>query len=202
MRKIIKLIMLAVVFWAVYCFDASAKINMFPQPRYVPPKLNFYDKNGKAYRLKDFKSDMLMAVLWSRHCGPCINDIKHLSRFVKKVQGKGVRVIIISPEKEWPAKDEQLNFLQKIGAANLEYYVDRKSQFLNGMGVLVTPTVLLINGNNEEAGQITGSVEWDDREVIDYMLQLKTDMKKYLEQRQVSKQSKELQKQKAAKKKY
>ena len=160
---------------------------MFPQARYIP-ELSFYGDSGKAYKLKDFKSDLLMAVVWSRRCGPCISDLKHLSAFAKKTAGKGINIILISPAKEWKTADERKAFLKRVGAPNLVSYSDKESNFMKGMGILVTPTVILVNKKNQEAGQITGSVKWDDPEVVQYMLNLKKDMLKNLDQKKTANQ--------------
>lgn len=188
MNKILQII--PVLFWALGLLmpNAEAKINMFPQARYIP-ELSFYGDSGKAYKLKDFhQNELLMAVLWSRTCGPCINDMKKLDNFAQKVKDKGIQVILISPEKEFRTVDERHNFLKKIGAPHLVSYVDRKSNFVNGMGVFVTPAVILVNQDNEEAGQITGGVDWDDDDVVEYMLKLKSDISKKLNEKKAANQ--------------
>ena len=60
------------------------------------------------------------------------------------------------------------------------------------MGVFVTPAVILVNQNNEEVGQITGSVKWDDEDVMNYMLKLKAKISKQLyEQKAANQQNQE-----------
>lgn len=159
--------------------DAMAKINIFPKPRYIPA-LSFYGESGKAYRLTDFKDDMLMAVVWSRRCGPCVSDLKHLKKFTRKVANQGIKVILISPESEWKTADERRLFMKRVGGDGLVNYLDRKANFRDGMGLRVTPTVVLVNRNGEEVGQITGSVDWDDEDVIEYMVNLKNESLKQL----------------------
>lgn len=158
---------------------AFAKINMFPKPRYIPP-LSFYDDGGRAYKLTEFKSDLLMAVVWARSCGPCIKDLKHLGRFVRKTMGKGIEVILISPDKDWKTVAEKRMFLKRLGAENMVSFNDKNSRFRDGMGVAVTPTAILVNKNGEEVGQITGSIEWEDQEIVDYMLKLKSEVSQKL----------------------
>lgn len=176
------------MFFALFVLSisaASAKINIFPQPRYIPP-LSFYGESGKAYKLTDFKDDMLMAVVWSRRCGPCVADLQHLKEFARKVQGQGIRVILISPAAEWKTADERHLFMQRTGGAGLINYLDRNARFRDGMGLRVTPTAILVNKNGEEYGQITGSVKWDDDDVVEYMIGLKNDMLKQLDQRKTA----------------
>ena len=157
--------------------SASAKLNLFPNPRYIPD-LSYYSDSGKKHKLTENKEDMLIALVWSRTCGPCIGDMKHLQAFADKTKGKGIKVIIISPAEDWKTIDERRNFMKKIGAPNLESYTDPKSGFSHGMGIMVTPTAVMVSRNGEEIGQITGSVKWDDPEVVDYLLKLKNDVYK------------------------
>ena len=94
--------MLTVIFCANN--EAQAKLNMFPQPRYVPD-LSFYGDSGKAYKLKNFGADLLIAVVWSRRCGPCLADLKQLNEFALATADQGIRVILISPDGEWRSVD-------------------------------------------------------------------------------------------------
>ncbi len=152
-------------------------MNLFPKARYIP-ELSFYDKDGKEYKLKNFKSDLLMVVLWSRTCGPCVKDMGYLNDFSQKVKDKGIRVILISPESEWKNAEEREQFLERIQAAPLDNFFDRKATFMKGMGIFVTPTVILVNKDTEEVGQITGAVKWNTPEVMQYMLKLKAKISK------------------------
>lgn len=178
MHKILKiLIVLLTMLWAV---EAEAKINMFPKPRYIPA-LSIYDDSGRAYKLNEFNSDLLMAVVWSRSCGPCLKDLKHLGKFVQKTMGKGIEVILISPDNEWKTPTEKRDFLRRLGANNMVSFMDKKSNFRGGMGIAVTPTAILVNKNGEEVGQITGSIEWDNPEIVDYMLKMKSEISEKLD---------------------
>lgn len=165
-------VFLFLLFFLLPLIPANAKINIFPKPRYIPA-LSFFGESGKTYRLTDFKTDMLIAVVWSKRCVPCVADLKHLKNFAKEVENKGIKVILISPESEWKTADERRLFMQRVGGDGLVNYLDRKANFRDGMGLRVTPTAILVNRNGEELAQITGSVEWDDEDVIEYILKLK-----------------------------
>ena len=186
MNKILRVIALF-MFFMLQTYDACAKINVFPKPRYIPA-LSFYGDSGKSYRLTDFKSDLLMAVVWSKKCGPCISDLKHLNKFAKQVEKQGIKVIIISPESEWKTGEERRMFLQRVGGGGLISYLDRKANFRDGMGLRVTPTAILVNRNHEEIAQITGSVKWDDERVIERIIGLKNDSLKQLDEQKSANQ--------------
>ena len=172
MNKILKSFCFLLLFLAFSARLVEAKLNLFETPRYIP-NLSYYSEDGKKYKLTDNKEDMLIALLWSRTCGPCVGEMKNLQTFSKKTKGKGIKVIIISPAEEWKNAAERHEFMKKIGAPDLESYLDPKSNFSHGMGVMVTPTAIMVSRNGEEIGQITGAVKWDDPDVVDYLLKLK-----------------------------
>ncbi len=171
MNKILKSLILLFVFMSV-TYASEAKLNLFQQPRYVPD-LSFYGDSGKPYKLKTFGADLLVAVVWSRRCGPCLADLKPLNDFALATADKGIRVILISPDGEWKSYDEKRAFLKRFGAPNLVSYLDKKAGFMDGMGIMVTPTALLVNREGLEVGQVTGAVQWNNPKVIDYMVKLK-----------------------------
>lgn len=173
MNKIYKLFSFIFLFLLISSVS-FAKINIFPQPRYIP-KLSFYGDSGKAYNVADFDSDLLMVVIWSRTCAPCISELKSLGAFNETVKDKGIKVILLSPEDEWKTFDEKRMFLKRFNADKIVSYADRKSRFKSGMGVMVTPTTLLINRNGLEVGQITGAVEWDNPKVIKKLIEIKNE---------------------------
>lgn len=177
MNKILKSFCFLFSALVIFSQTANAKLNLFPTPRYIP-NLSYYSDSGAKHKLTENKEDMLIAMVWSRTCGPCIGDMKHLQAFADKTVDKGIKVIIISPAEEWKTIDERRNFMKKIGAPRLESYTDPKSGFSHGMGIMVTPTAVMVSRNGEEIGQITGSVEWDAPEVVDYLLKLKNDIYK------------------------
>lgn len=156
--------------------QAQAKLTLFDTPRYLPP-IEFYGDSGKAFTLKDFKADLLIAMVWSRYCRPCIGDLRGMNTFAKQTAAEGIRVILISPYGEWKTIDERRLFLNKFGATDLVSYLDKKSAFLAGMSITSTPTAILVNRLGEEVGQIAGSVNWDDPRVIKYLVDLKNRIK-------------------------
>ena len=182
MNKILNFItVLMVCVCAVYCV-AEAKINIFEKPRYIPA-LSIYDDAGNAYQLKDFHSDLLIAVLWSKTCGPCLDDLRRIGAFVEQTKEHGIEVILISPEKEWKTATEKKAFLRRLNAVNMVSFNDKNGRFKDGMGVGVTPTAILVDRNGEEVGHITGSVKWNDPEVIKYMLNLRQKISKQFDER-------------------
>lgn len=153
-------------------FADSKGLNIFAFPREAP-QTAIYTPAGKAVSLSDFKGEFLMVVFWSRNCVPCIKELDNLNTFVKKTRDNGIKVILVSKAEEWHDMNEQKRFLDKFKAPDLDYYVDKKGKLTEDFGIFASPHTVLINTKGEEIGRIRGSVEWDDRDVIEYMYKLK-----------------------------
>ena len=185
MNKILQFLIVFFLCWGAVCVSADAKINIFEKPRYIPA-LSVYDDSGNAYQLKDFNSDLIIALLWSRTCGPCLSDLRHLGTFVNQTREDGIEVILISPDKDWRTVADKRAFLRRLNAINMVSLNDKNNRFKDGMGVGVTPTAILVNRVGEEVGHITGSVKWDDPKVIRYMLNLRKKISKQLDEREAA----------------
>lgn len=151
---------------------AEKGVNLFAYSREISDT-NLYNRYGKAVRLRDFSGDFLIVVFWSRTCIPCLRELDDLNEFVKKTAGNGIKVILVSPENEWIDGDEQKAFLKRYGGQNLDFYVDRKEKLAFEFGIFTSPHTVLINANSMEIGRIRGAVDWDDKNVIEYMYRIK-----------------------------
>ena len=156
--------------------NASEKgVNIYAIPREPTSKV-MYAESGKKIKFSDFENDFVLAVFWSRHCFPCIKEMKSLQNFAKKTKNNGVRVILISPKKEWPGGfSEQRRFLKKFGGEEMETYVDYRGEMASAMGIFSSPLVVLISREGKEIGRIRGSAEWDRPEVIEYIYKIKAE---------------------------
>lgn len=171
-KKMMKKIFLIILVLIAFTQIAEAKFNIFAYSREAP-KTKIFDLEGRAVSLHDFKNDFLVVVFWSKTCIPCLREMKDLSRFVDKVKNDGIKVILVSPEKEWTSKAEQAMILKKYGGEKLDVYLDRKSDLGNEFGIFTSPHSVLIDENSMEIGRVRGAIDWDDEDVIEYIYKLK-----------------------------
>ena len=146
--------------------------NIFAYPRKAPTS-KIYNRYGKSFSLYDFAGDFLVAVFWSKTCIPCLKEMDDLNEFSKKTADTGIKVIIISPDKEWLSSEEQYATLKKYGGFDLDFYTDKGSKLSNDFGIFTSPHTVLINRDSMEIGRIRGSVDWDDQDVIEYIYKIK-----------------------------
>lgn len=165
------LLILLFVFFTTPTF-AKSGVNIFAYPRDVPDA-KIFNQYGQSFKLKDFSGDFLIVVFWSKTCIPCIREIDDINKFINKTKGTGIKLITVSPEKEWISAEEQKSFLKKYGGHDIEFYSDRKSSLANSFGIFTSPHTVLINADSMEIGRIRGSVDWDDSDIIEYIYKLK-----------------------------
>lgn len=173
MLRILKIAILTVALLATMpAFAKKSSVNIFEISRDVPTT-EIMHQSGKTYQLSDFKGEFVVAVFWSKTCGPCIKELKDLNIFAKSGLKEGIRLILISPEKEWTSTLEQRKFLKKYGAPDVEFYTDKKGKLAADFGIFTTPHTVLIDEDSQEIGRIRGTAKWGDKRIIDYIKTLK-----------------------------
>ncbi len=158
----------------LFSFNAEAKkgVNIFAYSRPVPEPA-IYNRDGQTTTLTDFKGEFVLALFWSRYCVPCIKELDDLNSFVKKTADTGIRVIIISKNDEWASAREQKELLEKYSAPDLDFYIDKGGKLSGDFGIFASPHTVLINQAGEEFGRISGSLDWDDEDIIEEIYKLK-----------------------------
>jgi len=173
MKHFVQIVLLIVSF--LFTTNADAKkdaVNIFAESRDVPTR-QIVHENGKPYRLTDFKGEFVVAVFWSKTCGPCLKEMKDLNTFYQNALPENIRLILISPNSEWKSSLEQRLFLKKFGAPNVEFYTDKKGKLAGDFGIFTTPHTVLIDENAQEIGRIRGTAKWADKRVLEYIKNLK-----------------------------
>lgn len=159
---------------AFQTFAKEDAVNIFAFSRDVP-KTEIISQSGQKIRLSDFKGQFVVAVFWSRTCAPCLKELKDLNTFYKSALKENIRLILISPQKEWKSVSEQRLFLAKYHATDLEFYTDKKAGLASDFGIFTTPHTVLINEDAQEIGRIKGTAKWADKRVLKYIKSLKKD---------------------------
>lgn len=175
MKKWVKNGLVVLLLIAAEFVYAKNKANIYEYSRAVPQKEIIGESGGKV-KLDDFRGDFVIAIFWSRYCGPCVRELKSLGRFVRQTRHDGVRVVMISPKGEWNGGfDEQRRFLRRFDAEDLEIYVDEKEKLASALGIFSSPVSVLVSREGQEIGRIRGSVEWDKPEVVEYIYKIKAE---------------------------
>lgn len=174
MLRIFKVMIFLFSVFLAFELKANDAINIFEASREVP-KSKIVGQNGREYSLKDFNGEFVVAVFWSKSCGPCIKELKGLNTFYLAALKEGIRLILISPKSNWKSTLEQSQFLKKYNAPDIEFYTDKKGNLAGDFGIFTTPHTVLIDENSQEIGRIRGAAKWGNPKVLDYIRQIKKD---------------------------
>ncbi len=173
MRRIFQIF--CFVLMAVFVWSAEAKenaVNIFQSSRAVPIR-KIKHEDGTMYSLKDFNGQFVVAVFWSKSCGPCIKELEGLNTFYKNALKDNIRLVLISKDSEWHSAVEQRLFLKKYKAPDIEFYTDIKGDLAGDFGIFTSPHTVLINEKAEEIGRINGTAKWGDERVLDYIKKIR-----------------------------
>ena len=150
-------------------------VNLYDEPRDLPQKPLIRQDGSQVNLSKDFKDNLVLAMFWSRHCMPCVQELDDIKGLDSRTQNSGIKVVLISPSQEWKTQAEQREFLDRYGADNIDFYTDEKGNMAAALGIFTSPNTVLVNSSGKEIGRIRGAADWDSDEVVEYIYRLKSD---------------------------
>ena len=150
---------------AEYLDKVSNKINF--------PTLNVLDSNEKPLMLKfnrDLKKKGYVINFWATWCVPCKKELPDLSLLKSKIKKYNIDVLIISIDKK--SIKDQLKFLSKNGASNLDHLFDREMKIFKALKLRGIPTTIIVDQNSFIISKHEGVLKWGEDEVIDKIKKL------------------------------
>ena len=150
-------------------------VNLYDEPRDLPQKPLIRQDGSQVNLSKDFKDNLVLAMFWSRHCMPCVQELDDIKGLDNRTQNTGIKVVLISPSQEWKTQAEQREFLNRYGADNIDFYTDEKGNMAAALGIFTSPNTVLVNSSGKEIGRIRGAADWDSDAVVEYIYRLKSD---------------------------
>ena len=109
---------------------------------------------------------------WATWCLPCRVEMPSLDNLQAEMGDENFQVIIVSIERTAFSKVE--NFLKEIKIKNLSSYHDPTTmvgKYINAKGL---PITILFDKNGKEIGRYDGDFEWDSKEVVKFIAELKS----------------------------
>jgi len=136
------------------------------------PANTFYDVDGKAVRLADFKGKVVVLNLWATWCGPCIIEMPTLAKLQAAYVGKPVEVVAVSLDSD-KDRDKARAFIAQH--APLKFYADPrfKLPFAFTPPATAMPATIIFGADGVQRGRLAGGADWsgpDARAVIDKVL--------------------------------
>jgi thiol-disulfide isomerase/thioredoxin len=140
-------------------------LNETPKP---VSSLIFEDFLGKELNLSDYSGKLLIINFWATWCKPCKEEMPSLNNLSKNSSFKNLKIFAVNMEQPNQAKVK--DFLNDLNINELEIFFDKKLNFVKEFKLRGVPTTILINKNGEEFARITGSIDFEDKKFLKWLL--------------------------------
>ena len=131
------------------------------------PAVTFYDAEGKALSLNDFRGRYVLVNLWATWCGPCINELPSLVRLQAQLPQDQITVLPLDLEKHDAQKVAE--FLERTKIEGLPIFIDRDFAAMRGFAANELPLTILIDSQGREIARAAGEQKWDHADSIAYL---------------------------------
>ena len=140
-------------------------INETPRPI---SSVIFEDFSGKEINLKDYKGKLVIINFWATWCQPCKEEMPSLDKLYSDSSFKNLQIFAVNMENPNHAKTKK--FFSDLKIKKLKIFFDENLNFVKIFKLRGVPTTILINKNGEEFARITGSIDFQDKKFINWLL--------------------------------
>ena len=127
----------------------------------------FKDYKDLAVSLEDFKDSLVLINFWATWCAPCKEEMPSLDTLQSNKKINNLIILPINVGKENVNKAKK--FFEDLKIKNLKLYYDDSVKLANNFSLIGLPTTILINKNGEEFARILGSIDFEDKNFIEWL---------------------------------
>ena len=127
----------------------------------------FKDLNQKDINLADFKGKLLILNFWATWCAPCKEEMPSLDELQSNSKFSNLKIFPINIGQENISKSE--SFFKEINIQNLDIYFDAPITLAKKFSLRGIPTTILFNKQGKEFARIIGSIDFKDKEFINWL---------------------------------
>ncbi len=150
---------------------AIERIQAWPRQR-AAPALELVDASGKAWRLADFKGQVVVLNFWASWCEPCRTELPQLQQLSMQSAGTrdaSVAVLAVNYKED---ADKVNRFIQDAGLT-LPVPLDRDGRAAQAWTPRIFPTTVVVDRHGRARWQIVGEFDWASdaaRQLLDPLL--------------------------------
>jgi thiol-disulfide isomerase/thioredoxin len=128
----------------------------------------FEDFSGKEINLTDYAGKLIIVNFWATWCEPCKKEMPSLEKLSQDNSFKNLKVFAVNVEQPNPLKAKK--FFNDLNITNLEIFFDKNLNFVKAFKLRGVPTTIIINKKGEDFGRIIGSVDFQDKSFLKWLL--------------------------------
>jgi thiol-disulfide isomerase/thioredoxin len=152
------------------CFASG--INDYTNKSPTPTNnIQFIDDKQTIHNLNDYLGKVVLLNFWATWCIPCVDEMPAISKLKDNV-ADNKDIIIIPLAIDFEGSNAIKDFYKNYEISNLPIFVDNKNQSFKAFSLRALPTTIIINKKGQEVARILGQIEWDSKEVKDYLVKV------------------------------
>ena len=129
--------------------------------------ITFLDQKNKQLNLENFQGNLVLLNFWATWCAPCKEEMPSLDTLQSNKKINNLIILPINVGKENVNKAKK--FFEDLKIKNLKLYYDDSVKLANNFSLIGLPTTILINKNGEEFARILGSIDFEDKNFIEWL---------------------------------
>ena len=127
----------------------------------------FLDKNDKKINIKEFNGNLLLLNFWATWCEPCKEEMPSLDRLQINENLSNLKIFAINISQESKKKID--SFFKDLNIKNFDPYFDAPTTLAKTFSLRGVPTSILIDKSGKEFARIIGSIDFDDKNFIEWL---------------------------------
>lgn len=124
------------------------------------PDITFYDLDGNAHKLSDFRGKPVVMNFWSSNCGPCKGEMPEFEEMYKQY-GDEVQFLMVNvTDGYWDTVESASTFIEDSGYTFPVYYdTDNNAAYVYGVSAL--PTTFFLDEEGYGVAYAMGAIDMD-----------------------------------------
>ncbi|MBQ8317970.1 MAG: TlpA family protein disulfide reductase [Lachnospiraceae bacterium] len=124
------------------------------------PDITFYDLEGNAHKLSDFRGKPVVMNFWSSNCGPCKGEMPEFEEMYKQY-GDEVQFLMVNvTDGYWDTLESASTFIEDSGYTFPVYYdTDNNAAYVYGVSAL--PTTFFLDEEGYGVAYAMGAIDMD-----------------------------------------
>ena len=129
--------------------------------------LTFLNAQKDQLNLDDYKGNLILLNFWATWCLPCKEEMPSLDLLHQNKDLDNLKIFPINVGQENLEKTSI--FFKDLKIENLKIYYDSSITLAKKLGLRGIPTTVLLNKNGFEFARIVGSIDFNNREFIEWL---------------------------------
>ena len=133
------------------------------------PSIVFKDSVGNKINLEDFFGNLIIINFWATWCKPCEEEMPSLDRLYQNENFKNLLIFPVNVEN--PNFERTKKFFLNLNIKKLQIFYDTELNFVKHLKLRGVPTTIFINKKGEEFARLVGSINFEDKDFMNWLLQ-------------------------------